>query len=140
MPGTKEDPKCCTRDKGFSECFPIEVSHKDPFYSLFNQKCITVTRSAPGVEYGCKLGIDHPFSFFMSYILILINISWSRNNNKIYNRFMHNISHYLYIIYFLQVQEHRQMRLLHILMLIGCMEVMKKLWTDLDYIEEVCSR
>ncbi|CAL4121104.1 unnamed protein product, partial [Meganyctiphanes norvegica] len=69
---TKKDVKCCANSPGSTpdhpECFPIHVPDKDPFYSLFNQNCITMVRSKPGVKYGCKLGPRSQINEITSYI------------------------------------------------------------------------
>lgn len=54
--------KCCERGGSHKDCYPIEIPGNDPFYSLFNRKCMNFVRSAPGLRYGCKLGT--PLCFF----------------------------------------------------------------------------
>nr|XP_053635622.1 peroxidase-like [Cherax quadricarinatus] len=52
----KKDPDCCKDNPKHPECLPIHIPDKDPFYSLFGQKCISVVRSMYSVRDGCRLG------------------------------------------------------------------------------------
>ncbi|XP_068231382.1 peroxidase-like [Palaemon carinicauda] len=65
---TKQEPKCCERDRHHPSCFPIPVPDKDPFYSLFRQNCINLVRSLPGIRYGCKLGPRSQINSVTSYM------------------------------------------------------------------------
>ncbi|CAG0923216.1 unnamed protein product [Notodromas monacha] len=50
-----EDPRCCDRDTKHPDCFPIAIPAQDPFYSLFNKRCMSFVRNLPGAQYSCKL-------------------------------------------------------------------------------------
>ncbi|XP_076059545.1 peroxidase homolog [Oratosquilla oratoria] len=65
---TNKEPECCTKDKSHPECLPIQVPERDPFYSLFKQRCLSAARSAPGIEYGCKLGPRKQINMISSII------------------------------------------------------------------------
>ncbi|KAB7497579.1 Chorion peroxidase [Armadillidium nasatum] len=68
IPGTATDPRCCDRDAALPDCFPIRLSPKDAFYSLFKQDCMSVVRSVPGVREGCKFGPRAQINTVPSYI------------------------------------------------------------------------
>jgi len=78
LPGTTDDPKCCGKDRGFPACFPIEVSEKDKFYSLFKQTCISLTRSRPGLTENCKLGPRTQINEISSYL----DANWIYGNDE----------------------------------------------------------
>ncbi|KAF2353932.1 hypothetical protein FHG87_015313, partial [Trinorchestia longiramus] len=77
LPGTEEDPRCCDKDRNFPECLPVIVPSEDPFYSLFKQNCISVTRSRPGLTSKCKLGPRTQINELSSYL----DGNWIYGNN-----------------------------------------------------------
>lgn len=65
---TKMEPKCCDEDRNHPDCLPIHIPDNDPFFSLFRQSCISVTRSRQGIRYGCKLGPRSQINEVTSYL------------------------------------------------------------------------
>ncbi|CAG0890250.1 unnamed protein product [Darwinula stevensoni] len=72
-----KDPECCKRQE-HEDCLPIHIPDNDPFYSLFNHRCMNFLRSAPGPQYACKLGPRLSFNLLSS----TIDANWVYGSKK----------------------------------------------------------